>query len=71
MPALKRDSKELNLAASGSLVFCTSQHNHAQPTLQKHKRKKQFEKKNSRLRTWRFVRLWPIVFKEEEYDGKI
>lgn len=35
----------MNVAAGGSLVFCTSQHNHAQPTLQKHKEKSSLKRK--------------------------
>lgn len=49
----------MNVAASGSLVFCTSQRNHA-----KHKEKisqAQF-KRIQDLKTWRLVRLWPMVF---------
>lgn len=46
----------MNVAASGSLVFCTSQRNHA-----KHKEKisqAQF-KRIQDLKTWR---LWPMFF---------
>lgn len=59
----------MNVTASGSLVFCTSQHNHAQPTLQKHKSKEQFKK--VKINNMEVFKVMAHSFKEEEYDGKI
>lgn len=60
----------MNVIASDSLAFPMSQNNHAQPTFLKHKNKAQFKKYNSRLRTWRFVRLWPIILKKKNMMEK-
>jgi len=69
----------MNVTASSSLVFIVfikTMHNQHFTKTKQNRSKAQFKKRkkkeSSRFRTWRFVRLWPIiVFKRKKYDGKI